>query len=91
MQVIVHTKEGCPSCTLVKEFLTGIGVSFSIEEHNDPEQRHAVYDRFGLAGAARTMPQVVLADGDRVERIGGYEATLVSGIGARYRKAMRQN
>ena len=89
MQVTVHTKKGCPSCTLVKEFLAGIGIPFSVEEHNDLAERNAVYDRFGLVGPKRTMPQVVVAEGEKIERLGGYEATLVSGIGTRYRKALR--
>lgn len=89
MRVTVHTKEGCPSCLLVKEFLTSIGIPFTAEEHNDVQARGKIYDQFGLAGHKRTMPQVVVTEGDKVERLGGYEETLVSRIGTRYRNATR--
>lgn len=90
MQVVVHAKADCPSCTLVKKFLTGIGVPFTVEEHNDAAERGRLYDMFGLAGHKRTMPQVVVTEGGKAERIGGYEETLVSRIGTRYRKATRE-
>lgn len=89
MQVIVHSMSGCPSCAEVKKFLDDVNVPFLVVEHDSPEERAMAYNQLGLVGADRTMPQVVVISHDGNEMlVGGYERTLISGIGGLYRRSV---
>jgi glutaredoxin len=68
MNIVIHTKTGCPYCDKAKEFLTQKGIKYDAILHDDLSDRQAMYDSFGLEGNKRTVPQIVI-DGIR---IGGY-------------------
>ena len=76
----VHSKLDCPYCTDVKGWLALKGIPFTEVRHDDDADRAQLYDRLGLVGAERTVPQVIVNDGDEQYRIGGAHATKVSGI-----------
>jgi len=79
-RLTLHTKTGCPHCDAAKAWLTERGIPFDVALHDDDAERQALYDRLGLVGSARTVPQAVLtADGEEY-RIGGYAALVVSGV-----------
>lgn len=70
----IHSKAGCPFCDRAKALLAQKGLAYTEIRHDDDVERQAFYDRLGLAGAERTVPQVILIDGQSGERfrVGGY-------------------
>ena len=74
-EVIIHSKPGCPFCDRAKEWFAGRNMPFTEQIHETQEARDRVYDEFGLEGAKRTMPQIIL-DG---ERIGGFNNLMLKG------------
>lgn len=81
MNIVIHSKTDCPYCKAAKNYLTSNGVPFREMIYNDNDRRQALYDELGLAGAARTVPQIVV-DG---VRIGGFNALMASDVVARHR------
>jgi len=64
-RLTLNTKTGCPWCERAKAWLTERGIRFDTVLHDDDAERQALYDRLGLTGSARTVPQAVLeADGE---------------------------
>lgn len=79
MIVTVYTKlpdaeGGCVFCWRAQQWLMFRGIPF-LEVRLDKEQRQKFYDRMGLVGNKRTVPQVTTRDdeGGNEDRIGGYE------------------
>ena len=89
MEIVVHSMEGCPHCMAVKEYLARVGVPFTEQKHDNVVDRLHLYDRWGLVGEERTMPQVFVLQGEESERIGGAADTMSSGIAGRYRRSLR--
>ena len=64
MNFTVYTREGCPSCTQIKQVLSGKGYNFAEYKLGVDFQREALYTQFGQGS---TFPQVVLNN----ENLGG--------------------
>lgn len=69
MNIVVHSKTGCPSCDAAKNHLDARGIAYAIFTHDKQDDRNDIYDRFELVGSKRTMPQIIV-DG---VRIGGWD------------------
>lgn len=81
MIVTVKSKDGCPSCVKAKEWLAGNNIAYVEERYDDANERQKMYDRLGLVGSARTVPQIVVTDDAGGERlIQGFDALTRSGI-----------
>ncbi len=78
LKVFIHSKDGCPHCVEAKAWLDQHGIPYKELLHNDPAVRQALYDRMGLREGQRTVPQIMLFDGDDVHRIGGMAELKVS-------------
>jgi hypothetical protein len=77
----------CQYCTEAKAFLAKRNIPYTEYSHPDKEERQQFYDRLGIVGKERTMPQNFVyvldsADFDNYEhyRIGGAYALRMSGI-----------
>ena len=80
MHIEVHSKEGCPWCEKAKEWLFERGHPYVEVRHDDPAERAAFYDKQGLEGGARTMPQVFIVEDGESMRVGGYDKLDTSGL-----------
>lgn len=79
MIVTILSKTDCPSCKRAKEWLASAGIEYAEEVYDDFAERQAMYDRLGLVGTERTVPQITVSHvlNDEpviVEHIRGYEA-----------------
>lgn len=79
MKIEIHSKTECPFCVKAKKWLNDKGIEFELFVYDDNEARQAMYDRFGLTGNERTVPQIVV-DG---VRIGGYSDLVKSDVADR--------
>lgn len=79
-RIEVHSKDGCPHCASVVAFLSSQDVPFSEIKLNDQSLRETLYDRLGLVGGERTVPQVMLVADGELYRIGGEAETVLSGV-----------
>ena len=79
MKIEVHSKTECPYCVKAKSWLNEKGIEFELFVYDDNTERQAMYDRFGLEGDQRTVPQIVV-DG---VRIGGYTDLVNSDVADR--------
>ena len=86
MKIEFYSKTTCPFCQRAKEYLTENGINYNEMLQDDDMERQAMYDRFGLQGNQRTVPQIFLVeeDGSRL-RIGGYMDLLRSDVVVRHR------
>lgn len=73
MQVTVtmNSKDDCPYCDLVRASLTVNNIPFTEVKWNDDVKRQMLYDSLELVGYDRTVPQIVLYDGQDYYRVGG--------------------
>lgn len=85
MLIEVHSKTGCRHCVMAKQWLDDRDIPFALHVYDDDGERAAMYDRLGLEGRNRSVPQIVV-DG---VRLGGYSALAESDLEDRYR-ASRQ-
>lgn len=85
VSIEVHSKADCPHCAAVKEWLAEQGIPFTERRHDDNAERQAFYDGLGLVGDDRRVPQVILVDGPDRHRLGGNQATRVSGVESLFR------
>jgi len=69
----VKSKEGCPSCVAAKEMLASRGIEYVEERYDDYAERQAMYDRLGLVGGERTVPQIFYARDGETIRVGGFQ------------------
>jgi glutaredoxin len=66
---------------MAKAWLAERNIPFALHVYDRDEDRFAMYDRLGLEGFKRTVPQIVV---DRV-RLGGYHALINSDLDERFR------
>lgn len=78
--LVVHSKAGCPFCVKAKEWLTEKGIQFIVEEHDDEAEKNQFYDKLGLVGNERTLPQIIYTEEYAEYRIEGYSQLVISGI-----------
>lgn len=83
MHIEVHSKTNCPGCVMAKEWLKERNLPFTLYVYDNDDDRFAMYDRLGLEGHKRTVPQIVV-DG---VRLGGYSALIKSDLEERYKAA----
>jgi len=76
MKIEIYSKYNCPFCTKAKQYLGERNLDFTEIVIDNPDDRNALYDKLGLEGSYRTVPQIFV-DGDR---IGGYTQLVESGI-----------
>ncbi len=81
VQVTMFSKDDCPACASAAAFFEAHVIDRTEIKLNDRADRLALYDRFGLQGTDRTVPQIVLTDpwGDTY-RIGGAHELTMSGL-----------
>lgn len=74
----------CPFCVLAKQYLNEHAISFDEMVYDDDDARAEMYNRFGLAGNQRTVPQIFVVENDGTrQRIGGYTELIHSDVVAR--------
>jgi glutaredoxin 3 len=78
--ITVNSKTDCPFCDDAKAFLADLGIPFVEAKYDDDAARNAMYDRLGLIGVQRRVPQVVLIYEGEHLRIGGAGELRASGI-----------
>jgi glutaredoxin 3 len=74
--ITIFTKTICPYCQMAKQYLTEQGLAYTEVLYDDDQARQSMYDKLGLIGSQRTVPQI-FADN---ERIGGYSDLLRRGL-----------
>jgi glutaredoxin 3 len=79
----VHSKTICPFCHRAKSYLSQHGIAYQEYLYDDDGERQALYDRLGLEGRQRTVPQIFLVQGGIRERIGGYNDLLAANLPSR--------
>ena len=62
------TRDNCPFCKMARDWFKARGIECSDEIINDPVARNEFYDREGLIGGQRTVPQIWIDD----SRVGGW-------------------
>jgi glutaredoxin len=76
----MFSKRDCPYCDEARAFLAANDLPCVEVKLDNAADRAAMYNRFGLTGSARTVPQIVItADGEDF-RIGGAQELRISGI-----------
>lgn len=66
-QVMIYSKQMCPSCTRAKTLLEQKGVNYNeIKIDDEPERKQEMVD---LSGGRQTVPQIFIND----EHIGGFD------------------
>lgn len=73
-RLIMITKSDCPYCDKAKEYLAIHGIPFDARTMDSRPEREKLYDKLGLTGNKRSVPQIFLVDtiDDRSVRVGGY-------------------
>ena len=82
--ITINSKTNCPFCEDAKAFLADLGIPFEEAKYDDTAGRNVMYDRLGLVGDQRRVPQVMLMYGGEHLRIGGVDKLRVSGIQSLY-------
>jgi glutaredoxin 3 len=78
--ITINSKTNCPFCEDAKAFLSSHGIPFVETKIDDDDARNALYDRLGLAGDQRRVPQVMLTYAGEHMRIGGARELRMSGV-----------
>lgn len=85
MLIQIYSKTDCPYCIKAKTYFQTNSLPYSETVLDRAEDRQALYDRIGLVGDKRTVPQIFLHETDGTNtRIGGYDELLRSDLLARY-------
>jgi glutaredoxin len=85
MLIKIYSKNDCPYCQKAKAFLQSNTLPYDETVLDRMEDRQALYDRLGLEGPKRTVPQIFLHETDgTTTRIGGYDDLVASDILARW-------
>jgi glutaredoxin len=85
MKIEVHSKTNCPFCKKAKLYLSRHNIPFEEYVYDDDKERFSMYDRFGLVGDQRTVPQIVVLENDGTfSRIGGFVDLIGSDLITRY-------
>ena len=74
--ITIYTKTICPYCQMAKQYLTEHNVPYTEVLYDDDQARQAMYDKLGLVGSQRTVPQIFANE----ERIGGYSDLVRRGL-----------
>ena len=74
MEVVIHSKKGCPSCLKAKAFFKENNIEYKEVEHNDKEERLAFYEDLSrkLSRNIKSVPQIFVNG----EYIGTYTSLL---------------
>lgn len=80
MHAILYTKSICPYCHMAKDYLLKHNIRYEETLYDDYHERQQMYDRLGLEGVRRSVPQIFLVEGSEQRRIGGYSDLLQSDI-----------
>jgi glutaredoxin len=78
--ITINSRTNGPFCDDAKAFLSGQGIPFVEAKYDDDDARNVLYDRLGLVGDQRRVPQVVLTYAGEHLRIGGAHELRVSGV-----------
>lgn len=78
--ITIHSKTSCGYCDEARAFLASQDIPFTEIKHDDDAERAAMYDRLGLVGRARTVPQTVISSGGDDFLISGSVDLRLSGI-----------
>jgi glutaredoxin len=78
--ITINSKTNCPFCEDAKAFLSSQGIPFVETKFDDDDARNALYDRLGLVGDQRRVPQVMLTYAGEHMRIGGAHQLRMSGV-----------
>ena len=78
--ITINSKTNCPFCEDARAFLSSHGIPFVETKIDDDDARAALYDRLGLAGDQRRVPQVMLTYAGEHMRIGGARELRTSGV-----------
>lgn len=80
MKVEIYSKTACPYCNRAKDYLRRNGIAYEEINYDDNTARQEMYDKLGLVGTQRTVPQIFVVDGSSRERIGGYNDLIHSDL-----------
>lgn len=81
MELRVYSKTGCPWCERAVEWLVERKIPFDKILLDDDSVRNRLYDKMGLTGGERTVPQIVVTcQGEEWVRIGGYQELVTSRV-----------
>ena len=80
MTITINSKTNCPFFEDAKAFLSSHGIPFVETKIDDGDARAALYDRLGLVGGQRRVPQVMLTYAGEHMRIGGAHELRMSGV-----------
>lgn len=84
MRIEIHSKTMCPFCHHAKEYLKTNDIPFTEFVYDDDDERNEMYDRLGLEGYERTVPQIFAVENNGiVNRVGGYYDLIKSDVAAR--------
>ena len=78
--ITINSKTNCPFCEDAKAFLSSQGIPFVETKFDGHHARNALYDRLGLLGDQRRVPQVMLTYAGENMRIGGAHELRMSGV-----------
>jgi glutaredoxin len=78
--ITVNSKTACPFCDDAKAFLSDLGIPFTEAKYVDDAARNDLYDKLGLVGDQRRVPQVMLTYAGENLRIGGARELRMSGV-----------
>jgi glutaredoxin len=68
---------------MAKDYLAEHGLGYFEHLYDDDDARREMYDRLGLEGGERTVPQIFVAQTGCSERIGGYDDLVRSDLMSR--------
>lgn len=84
--VTLNSKPDCPFCDRARTFMADRGIPFAEVKHDEPS-KEAMYDRLGLKGAARFVPQIEIKDGEDDYLISGFKQLRISGLDSLFQSA----
>lgn len=81
--ITMYSKTVCGYCDQARAFFDrhGIDDRYLTEIKLDDEaKKKKIFDTLGLVGDARTVPQILMRDGDDVSHIGGMKELAICGL-----------
>lgn len=80
IRVIVYSMDMCPYCEKAKAWLTSAGIAYEEIRIDSKSERRRFYEeasrKYGVA--IKSMPQVVIVEGDKETLIGGHDRLITS-------------
>jgi glutaredoxin len=80
LTLTMNSKTICPWCDVSRAWLDAHGIIYVEVKLDDPADRAAMFDRLGLVGAARTVPQFVLTAEGEDYLISGSKELMQTGL-----------